>query len=71
MDSHRKTRKPQKRYPNSEFHLVVDVAERLHTSRQNLYQIIRRGELPYYDLAGKWKIRESDIQEFIEKSRRS
>jgi putative molybdopterin biosynthesis protein len=48
---------------------VPEVAEMLKMSRATIYKWIRQGYLPAYRLGHEMRIKESDLQEFMEERR--
>ncbi len=42
-----------------------DVARILHISRSSVYTLIRRGELPFFQVGGMLRIRRADVDRFI------
>lgn len=46
---------------------IVEVAERLQTSKNNVYELLRKGFLPYL-IVGDRKVRESSFNKFIAES---
>lgn len=45
---------------------VIEVAERLSRSRVTIYRMIHAGELPAVQFRGGIRVRESDLEEYIE-----
>lgn len=45
-----------------------DVAQRLNISRSKAYQLMRRGDIPTVRIDGSVRVRESDLDEYIQRS---
>ena len=50
--------------------LTVDqVAERLQLSKMTIYRYLKAGKIAAYDLGKEYRIKQSDLEEFLEKKR--
>lgn len=52
-----------------EFLPVSGVSEILRVSRAQVYNMVKRAELPAYDFGGVLRVARKDLDEFIERSR--
>ena len=48
---------------------VEDVAERLHVSKSGVYALIKNGGIGFYKVGRKIRFAESDVRDYIEKSK--
>jgi excisionase family DNA binding protein len=63
-------RKPSAPEPRDHLLLALPVvAERLGCSTAVVRAYVRRGELVAYNVAGRWQVRESDVEAFLERRR--
>lgn len=52
-----------------EFHTIQELAAAWRVTDQHLYNLIRRGTLPAFDMGGTWRIHREDAARFLQKSR--
>ena len=45
---------------------VRDVARHLNVDEKTVYRLVQRGELPGFKVAGTWRFRRSDLEDWIE-----
>ena len=45
---------------------VRDVARHLNVDEKTVYRLAQRGELPGFKVAGTWRFKRSDLDEWIE-----
>ncbi len=45
---------------------LSEAAELLHVSTRTLHRMIRNGELPAFKVGGQWRMRESQLQQWVE-----
>lgn len=48
------------------FYTLPEIADMLKVSRQTVYRWVKSGELPAFKLGHDWRIKDSDLQKFIE-----
>lgn len=48
-----------------------DVADRLSVSRETVYRLARRGDLPFHRIAGAMRFSRKDVDKYIALSRRA
>jgi len=53
------------------YYTLKDIAERLQVSYRTVYRWVRAGKLPAYKFGTEWRVKESDLREFIERHRAS
>ena len=53
-----------------EFYTVEELAERLQLTRMTIYRLVKRGEIPYYQIGRSKRFRAGDVEEFLERCRR-
>ena len=53
-----------------QFYTVKEVAEKLRTTRRNIWKMINDGELDAFTVRGEYRISESALEDYIEKSRK-
>lgn len=51
------------------FYTVNETAELLKLSHLTIWRYIKSGKLPAYKLGRDWRIKESDLEEFLESRR--
>ncbi len=54
-----------------EFYTVEELAERLQLTRMTIYRLVKRGELPYYQIGRSKRFRTDDVEAFLERCRRT
>ena len=47
---------------------VKDVAEYLQLDEHTIYRMARKGEIPAYKIAGKWRFKKEMIEEWLNKN---
>jgi excisionase family DNA binding protein len=47
---------------------VKEVAEYLQLDEHTIYRMARRGEIPAYKIAGKWRFKREMIEEWLNKN---
>lgn len=45
---------------------VRDVAEHLNVDEKTVYRLAQRGKLPGFKVAGTWRFKRSDLEDWIE-----
>lgn len=50
---------------------LPEAAELLHVSTRTLQRMIRRNELPAFKVGGQWRVRESQLIQWIERREES
>ncbi len=50
---------------------VHDVAAYLNVDEKTVYRLSQRGELPGFKVAGHWRFKRSDLDEWIEQQKRA
>jgi len=53
-----------------DYYTLQEIAERLKVSYRTVYRWVHSGKLPAYKLGSDWRVKESDVSDFI-KARRS
>ena len=48
-----------------------EVQQKLHISKSTLYRLIRSGQLPAVRIGGSYRIRMSELEEFLSKTTRT
>lgn len=48
---------------------VKEVAEYLSVDEKTVYRLAKRGELPGFKVAGTWRFKRADIDEWIERQK--
>jgi excisionase family DNA binding protein len=46
---------------------ISEVSEYLHVSRQTIYRMLRRGDIPAFRIGGDWRFNIEDLGHWIEK----
>ena len=52
--------------PSTQTMTVRDVASHLNVDEKTVYRLAQRGELPGFKVAGTWRFRRSDLEDWIE-----
>ena len=52
-----------------EFYTVRDLAKLLLVTEMTVYRMIRRGDLPYYNIGRSKRFRRDDVEAFLDKCR--
>ncbi len=52
-----------------EFYTVRDLAKLLQVTEMTVYRMIRRGDLPHYNIGRSKRFRRDDVEAFLEKCR--
>ena len=45
---------------------VRDVARHLNVNEKTVYRLVQRGELPGFKVAGAWRFKRSDLEDWID-----
>jgi excisionase family DNA binding protein len=51
------------------YYTLQDIAERLKVSYRTVYRWVRAGRLPAYKFGTDWRVKESDLRDFVESHR--
>ena len=49
---------------------VRDVARHLNVNEKTVYRLVQRGELPGFKVAGAWRFKRSDLEDWIDCQKR-
>jgi excisionase family DNA binding protein len=49
---------------------IPEVSEYLHVSRQTIYRMLRRGDIPAFRIGGDWRFNIEDLGHWIERDSR-
>jgi excisionase family DNA binding protein len=52
-----------------DYYTLQDIADRLKVSYRTVYRWVRAGKLPAYKFGQDWRVKESDLREFVEAHR--
>lgn len=50
---------------------VRDVARHLNVDRKTVYRLAQRGRLPGFKVAGTWRFKRSDIEDWIDRQKQA
>ena len=48
---------------------VRDVARHLNVNEKTVYRLVQRGELPGFKVAGAWRFKRSDLEDWIDRQK--
>jgi acetyl-CoA synthetase len=52
-----------------DYYTLQDIADRLKVSYRTVYRWVRAGKLPAYKFGQDWRVKESDLRDFVEAHR--
>ena len=55
---------------NDEIMTVTEVAQYLKISEMTTYKFVQEGKIPAFKIGRHWRVKRSDLSEFIEKQKR-
>jgi excisionase family DNA binding protein len=53
-----------------DYYTLQDIADRLKVSYRTVYRWVHAGKLPAYKFGTDWRVKESDLRNFVEAHRR-
>ena len=57
-------------YSYSQSMTVRDVARHLNVDEKTVYRLAKRGKLPGFKVAGAWRFKRSDLEDWIDSQKR-
>ncbi len=57
--------------PSTQIMTVRDVARHLKVNEKTVYRLAQRGRLPGFKVAGAWRFKRSDIEDWIDCQKRA
>jgi excisionase family DNA binding protein len=55
---------------DKEFSSVMDVAKKFGVSKDTVYRLIHKGELPHYQIGGTIKIKIEDVEDYLKRAKK-
>jgi excisionase family DNA binding protein len=55
---------------DKEFFSVMDVAKKFGVSKDTVYRLIHKGELPYYQIGGAIRIKKEDVEDYLKRAKK-